>query len=772
MADFFVSYNQADEAKAEWIAHALREAKFSVRFAKWELGEGGSIAGWMREAIEDSDRLIAVCSPDYFDPKAGYSEIERQAFLWASPKRFGGTILPVVVRAVAIPKIYAHFLRVDLTGVEEAEAKARLLGVVSASPAPHAPPVFAAEPAAPSFQPAPSGAPVAAAPANRSFFGWPGLIALSALLYALWADHRADGLVLRDLGAALTSAWLPILLLALYGGVAWMINAGLDAPDSRRAIAAALRLDRGGALYRSAMGRALDWIDARFSTEEIDWLLARRGRGGADGRGAPTAVAEHWTVAWSPRLFEGCLFIAIFYPLYSVFAIWAATNAPGTVGEFEIVPGGQELWVRVSTIGGLVGALGFGQLAKRRRAQGRVAEAHLFLALAAAVAAAVAFFATAVAAVAAFAAAAAAVAVAALATATAAAVAAVFATATATAAVAVAFAVVAAFAVAVVAAVLALFFGRRRSGQWARRSWGEFITAALAAAITAETTRYAGFHENELLALGLPAILGVFFWIVKVAGEALEAAPRRYGRRGVFYGVYAAALAGGFAALVSFGDLRGADGTFFLFLGFLPLLNAVFDFASLGLTRFCLRRGLRPGFLVSLRWSLVDALAAAALFAGLVVSVILTVYWVRDGGGRPLIDLNAVFKGIAADPNRYWWLYLSFFSTLIPTLLHLGIACFSFVALAPAPLQRMIAGWIGEMDRNGFANLGARAALPLIVTLSIAMPFLGLYGIGLWLAEYHDALGWGFFRLALGFAEWLDPAYVTGVEEILAGRGA
>jgi len=217
-------------------------------------------------------------------------------------------------------------------------------------------------------------------------------------------------------------------------------------------------------------------------------------------------------------------------------------------------------------------------------------------------------------------------------------------------------------------------------------------------------------------------------------------------------------------------DWKVGDKEQVFFLGFLPLLNAVYDFASLGLTRFCLRRGLGLGFLMSLRWSIVDAVAALALFAGLVLSAILLVHCVEDGNGAPLVSLNEIFNGIALAPESYWWLYLTFFSTLIPTLLHLGVASFSFIALAPAPLQREIAGWVGKMHTDGFANLGARTLLPLIATLSIALPFLALYTLGLWIADYHDDVGRFFFRLALGFAEWLDPAYVAGVEDILSGK--
>ncbi|MEO0810432.1 MAG: hypothetical protein AAFW82_07320, partial [Pseudomonadota bacterium] len=451
--------------------------------------------------------------------------------------------------------------------------------------------------------------------------------------------------------------------------------------------------------------------------------------------------AEHWNIAWSPRLFEGCLLIAIFYPLYSVFAIWAATNQPGIIGGVEIVPGGQDLFVRLATICGLVSALIFAQLSQLRRSQGRVAAAHLYLGFAAAVAAAADFAFVAVAAVSDFA----------------------FAD--------FAFVAAAAAAAFLVAIVEGIFFSRRPIGRWGRRCLGEFAVIATVSSLTAIATQAAGLYSDSSLWWVLLLLFGYFYWFAKVTDAALEFGPSRLGRRGLFYAAYTIAI---FALLVSL--VQSASGfnqnayTFFLFLGFLPLLNAVFDFGSLGLTRFCLRRGLRPGFLVSLKWSLIDALAAALLFAGLVLAAILLVHWVRTGDGEALADLNAIFRGIADDPHSYWWLYLTFFSTLIPTLLHLGVACFSFIALAPAPLQRALAGWVSAMDRNGFANRGARYILPLIATLAIALPFLGLYTLGLWLADYHQNIGWGFFRLALTFAGWLDPAYAEGVAEILAAK--
>jgi len=56
-----------------------------------------------------------------------------------------------------------------------------------------------------------------------------------------------------------------------------------------------------------------------------------------------------------------------------------------------------------------------------------------------------------------------------------------------------------------------------------------------------------------------------------------------------------------------------------------------------------------------------------------------------------------------------------------------------------------MAGWVAEVDANGFARIGARYLLPLVASAAIALPFLALYTFGLWIADYHDDVGRFFF---------------------------
>ena len=107
-----------------------------------------------------------------------------------------------------------------------------------------------------------------------------------------------------------------------------------------------------------------------------------------------------------------------------------------------------------------------------------------------------------------------------------------------------------------------------------------------------------------------------------------------------------------------------------LFLGFLPLINAVFDYFSIGLTRYLLQNSLDSG----LPWirGLLDAVAAIILFVLLKLTLVTLFVLLTDSNNNPLIQLggdHGLFQGLRTDPNGYIWLYFTLFSTLIPAVL-------------------------------------------------------------------------------------------------------
>src|SRR4051812_30586513 len=77
----------------------------------------------MAAALERADRLLAVCTEAYFASAFGGAEL-RAAFAGQSAAE--GRIVPVLIEPVALPPLYAPLIALDLTGLDEATAAARL----------------------------------------------------------------------------------------------------------------------------------------------------------------------------------------------------------------------------------------------------------------------------------------------------------------------------------------------------------------------------------------------------------------------------------------------------------------------------------------------------------------------------------------------------------------------------------------------------------------------------------------------------------------------
>ena len=62
--DFFISFNKADQAWAEWIAWVLEEAGYSVWFQSWDFR--GNFVEHMDRVHQQADRTLAFLSDHYF----------------------------------------------------------------------------------------------------------------------------------------------------------------------------------------------------------------------------------------------------------------------------------------------------------------------------------------------------------------------------------------------------------------------------------------------------------------------------------------------------------------------------------------------------------------------------------------------------------------------------------------------------------------------------------------------------------------------------------
>ncbi|MEO0679234.1 MAG: hypothetical protein AAF192_02345, partial [Pseudomonadota bacterium] len=90
-----------------------------------------------------------------------------------------------------------------------------------------------------------------------------------------------------------------------------------------------------------------------------------------------------------------------------------------------------------------------------------------------------------------------------------------------------------------------------------------------------------------------------------------------------------------------------------LFLGWLPQLNGLADFASIGLTRWCLRWGLPGGLGRALAAAAVDLIGAAFAFFALGAALILMIGYAVPQTGVPILPLDVAFAELRETPERH-----------------------------------------------------------------------------------------------------------------------
>lgn len=188
----------------------------------------------------------------------------------------------------------------------------------------------------------------------------------------------------------------------------------------------------------------------------------------------------------------------------------------------------------------------------------------------------------------------------------------------------------------------------------------------------------------------------------------------------------------------------------FLFLGILPLFNALADFASLGLTRYLLRKGL-SGWTVG--EALLDLLGGIAIFAALGVGLISYFHWVVPANGLPLLDLSALFDDLDQRREGMWWLAIMMLSTLLPTALHVSVGMLTVLLQYPRWVRRGVIRLLdhGADGVESVAWLGS-AAICAMITASLWLPLLLFWKAATanhgWLLDQVIA----FFR---GYAMWI-----------------
>ncbi|MDC0483915.1 hypothetical protein OAN66_00275 [bacterium] len=236
-----------------------------------------------------------------------------------------------------------------------------------------------------------------------------------------------------------------------------------------------------------------------------------------------------------------------------------------------------------------------------------------------------------------------------------------------------------------------------------------------------------------------------------VAG-AEERSSRPMARRLLFCGVLVALLIVAIKMPDDFGAGQRNQAVFFMLtMGVLPLVNAVFDFASVGLTRYLLRLGLKQK---RAAWpAVLDGLGGIAIFFALGCTLIAFVTFVVPADGVPLVDLTQLFADMRRAPGDYIWLMVTLFSTLIPTLLHLSVAVLTLGLQYPAGVRNFVADLLERGEQSGQAALLSGICICAMITIALWCP--------IWIFTFvvtHDhgaivnAVLWGFeaFAWAIG----------------------
>jgi len=127
--DFFVSYQQADRAWAEWMAWQLEAAGHSVLFQGWDFVPGANWIKLMQDGVSSSARVIVVLSPAYIDSVFGAAEWQT---IWAhDPTGAKRRVIPVRVADCERPGLLAGIVGIDLFGVPEPKALQRLQDAIN-----------------------------------------------------------------------------------------------------------------------------------------------------------------------------------------------------------------------------------------------------------------------------------------------------------------------------------------------------------------------------------------------------------------------------------------------------------------------------------------------------------------------------------------------------------------------------------------------------------------------------------------------------------------
>lgn len=155
MKDFFISYNSADEAWAEWISWVLEDAGYSVTVQVWDFLPGKNFILEMQNAIRTTNKTIIVLSKNYLN--SCYTQPEWAAAFSADPTSQHRKLIPIRVAPCEPTGLLSSIIYADIVSLSEEDARSVILGAFSVRAKPSRPPNFPGNSENQEFVPYPGG---------------------------------------------------------------------------------------------------------------------------------------------------------------------------------------------------------------------------------------------------------------------------------------------------------------------------------------------------------------------------------------------------------------------------------------------------------------------------------------------------------------------------------------------------------------------------------------------------------------------------------------
>ena len=200
-------------------------------------------------------------------------------------------------------------------------------------------------------------------------------------------------------------------------------------------------------------------------------------------------------------------------------------------------------------------------------------------------------------------------------------------------------------------------------------------------------------------------------------------------KRGVYayFGVWSILLVS-VLAVVGLGSFESYSIALLVYLGAVPIVNSLFDFLSVGVTRKLLEKSAKAASWGRIGWSLADFGFASVFMLLLTFSLAFYLETINILGlvsvtNQQLIELQPIHDSIRSTPGNTsnYWVYFTLLSTFIPTAIH---ACAAGVAVI-----LVVATWLINHEKDSKNLLDPRMSVAEKNGLSFRLTACILLGI-------------------------------------------